>query len=108
MKGTLWNNILEIKNETIKYEISKDYFEIINIERYGNCLYCYISYFLYKIQNNHHKIRQEVYEYLNTHKDNYLTYFITDETIAESREIIYNRIDNYITAIINGESMEVI
>ena len=96
LKDSLWNDILENKNETIKYEITKDNFDIINIERYGNCLYCCISYFLYKIQDNHPKIRQEVYEYLNNHEDNYLTYFINDENIDESKEIIYNRIDKYI------------
>ena len=56
----------------------KIYLYKIKIDAFGDCLYCCFSFHLYKDQNSHGLIRDEIYDYIIKHKDNYINYFITD------------------------------
>ena len=52
IKDNLKQLILEqcyyIKYTEVNYEINKDFFDLIEIEPFGNCFYCCISYYLCK------------------------------------------------------------
>ena len=54
--------------------MSKNFFSEINIERYGNCFYCCISYYLYKNKENHLEIREAIFNYIKENEEFY-TFF---------------------------------
>ena len=95
-KNLLLKSILKEKEECDKYEIPKDLFKVIEIKKFGNCLYSCISFYLYDTEDEHLKIRSEVYEYLKNNKDKYLEYFIPDNDNEEIPDDIEEIIDQYI------------
>ena len=74
------------------------------MDRYGDCLYSCISYYLYENQENHLKIHNEVYQYLINNKEKYYEYFIPDNDREEIPENIDEVIENY--SIVNNKEGE--
>ena len=84
------NNI----KENIKYK--QNDFHLEDVEGDGNCGYRCISLQLYGLEDNYHKIRESVYNYLNQNKNLY-----TDYTFEYNGNIISS--DEYIDIIRNNQ-----
>ena len=96
LRSILLKSIRREKDESEIYEILKNIFNLINIDRFCDCLYSSISYHLYSSQESHRRIRSEVYECFLKNKNKYISYFIT-ECNENENEIDYgDLIDNYI------------
>ena len=78
------------------YEIPLNLLKRIKIDKYGDCLYSCISYYLYETQENHLKIRNEVYQYLLNNKETYYQYFIPDNDGEEIPGNVDELIVNYV------------
>ena len=96
LKNILLQSILREKLECDMYEIPLNLFKRIKIDKYGDCLYSCISYYLYETQENHLKIRNEVYQYLLNNKETYYQYFIPDNDGEEIPGNIDELIVNYV------------
>ena len=96
LKNKIKNDILLQITTAPDYEISKDYFKLINISKLGNCLYRSISMHYYKNENSHMKFRNDVYNYLKEKKDEYIHFFIENTKEEESIDQLYKKIDIYI------------
>jgi len=79
-----------------RQNISKDKVNFIEIIGYGNCLYHSFSYFLSGNENEHPKIRKEVYEKAIIHKNELRIFFLENR---EDEVLIDSRIDNYLEKI---------
>ena len=62
LKDELIKSIWKEKNDAVEYEIPKDIFILKKIDAFGDCLYCCFSFHLYKDQNSHGLIMDEVYD----------------------------------------------
>ena len=97
LKNILLQSILKEKQEFDIYEILLNLFKKIKIDKQGDCLHSRISYYLYETQENHLKIRNEVYQYLLNNKETYYQYFIPDnggeEIPGNADELIVNYVN---------------
>ena len=84
------------KTDADKYEIKSDLFKLTKILGYGDCLYYSVSMYFYNHQNNHLKIRNEIYNYLRDKKDRYFEYFVNENFLESVKENIDNLIEDYI------------
>jgi len=48
LKQLILDQCFYIKYTAVNYEINKEFFDLIEIESYGNCFYCCISFYLNK------------------------------------------------------------
>ena len=84
------------KTDADKYEIKSDLFKLTKILGYGDCLYYSVSMYFYNHQNNHLKIRNEIYNYLRDKKDRYFEYFVNEnflESVKEQKIILWKIIE---------------
>jgi len=96
IKDYLLNTIMYQRNEANNYEILVEYFNKVNINKFGDCLYCALSMHYYNNQDNHPKFRKDVYDYLENHKEKYINYFITETNTIDSPDYLNKKIDDYI------------
>ena len=89
IKNYLLISIMYQKNEAKNYEILVEYFNKIDIDMFGDCLYCALSMHYYNNQDNHPQFRKDVYDNLANHKDKYINYFITETNKVEYPEYLY-------------------
>jgi len=75
LKELLIEQVFFSKNTAKNYEIPFNLFKEIEIDRYGNCLYCCISFYFYNSQDHHSEIRSNVFEYINNNKKNFIFFF---------------------------------
>ena len=68
---------------------------MIVIEPFGNCFYCSIYFYLYKSQNNHLKLREEVFQLINDNRNLFYNWFEDHE--YNTNNLNFNEMrDNYI------------
>ena len=75
LKKLFLEEIFLQKNTAINYEVSNNFFNEIDIEPFGNCFYCCISYYLYKEQNKHLEIRKAIFNYIENNPESFYTFF---------------------------------
>ena len=68
---------------------------MIKIDPYGNCFYCCISYFLYKNQNHHLQIRENIFNYIRENR-NLCYIFFQDYENNNNNYSVDELLDQYI------------
>ena len=68
---------------------------MIEIEPFGNCFYCNISYYLYNNQNSHLELREEAFQYINDNRNLFCNWFEDHEDNTDNLTID-EMLDNYI------------
>ena len=68
---------------------------MIEIEPFGNCFYCCISYYLCKHLNSHLELREEVFQYINDNRNLFYNWF-EDHEDNTNNLTIDEMLDNYI------------
>ena len=68
---------------------------MIEIEPFGNCFYFCISFYLYKHQNNHLELREEVFQFINDNRNLFDNWF-EDHEVNTNNLTINEILDNYI------------
>lgn len=68
-------------------------FDEINIQPYGNCFFCCISYYLYNNQSKHLDIRGKLFDFIVENKEEYYTFFQND---CDNNNQIEESFNNYV------------
>ena len=76
LKSSIIEQTLYQKYSAANYEIPDNLFNLTKNDTYGNCIYCCISYYLYKNQDSHLSIRHSVFDYIKTNKVDFYIFFL--------------------------------